>query len=201
MAEPITLIVAIIGCVTGVLSLGINLYKLLYERPKIVLEAEWPSITGFFPNRDADFLSEKSLLIAIRINNKRVTPCSIKAVFIKHDGFVHWPLPEHSLAEMPYSDGKEVEITFQIRQKALPLPATIPPMGSIEASFYFPLADELFKEFQANGQKLTLTVSFVLTTKKITIDVPVNELNYQHALGHAPHLQERLKQKKNYNCC
>jgi len=189
MNDQTTIIIAIIGCVTGVAGLLINFYKILSELPKIVVSVVDPELNGFW-GHIPEYQSDHSVLINLRLSNIGRTPLSIRQVVLKHKklfAFQYYPAP---IPVLSFDDGNGGTLEYRYCKKAeLPL---FMDVGSVcDVSFIFPFADDLFKLI--SGKEILRLNAVVYTgSSKISTKLDLHELTYENIKNYTTKHKKRI---------
>lgn len=182
--DQITLIVAIVGCVTGVCSLVINFYKALVERPKISIKAIKPYLNGFYQNSHKQYGYNKVLISNVRISNKGYTPISITEIYIK-DGKKQIELAtKYSLNELSIPLDNDYFVPYEL-YNAITTPITIQPMETIETTLFFTSVDRLFENYKQNKDKpLRVKIHIITCLKHLVFNTSAFELTIENIKNH-----------------
>lgn len=78
----VTQITAIIGCITGVVSLAISLTQFVLSRPKLVFRFHLPHLTGITDNPNPAYTCNKLLIIPVSIENNSPSPVVISSASV-----------------------------------------------------------------------------------------------------------------------
>ena len=132
-----TLLIAVIGCVTGVISLGLEIVKYISDRPKVVVKTYNELENVFYVSKEQDIVKAYLHLQILNTGNKHVL---LQDVYMKRPGMrkkvlknlVHYT---ECYEEMPWEtcDG----IKLEELQKELHLPCSIPAGGIFEGVLLF----------------------------------------------------------------
>lgn len=95
----LAVIIALIGCVTGLLSLGISLYKAVQERGSVSFECPITEINYFFPQVTKHCRTTYQAVIYFRVINKSVFPVTIYDISceIDNQSFIPMPFKENAI--------------------------------------------------------------------------------------------------------
>ncbi len=135
--EPIdfTVLIAAVGCITGLVSLGIEAARFFSERPHVKLRT-FDELNNYICGTDQGEVVR--CYLNLQILNTGDKHLLLQDVYMKRPGtkkktgtLVHY---SRAFTGMPwkYCDGQEIEEPGQLR-----LPASIPPGGIFEASLLF----------------------------------------------------------------
>jgi hypothetical protein len=189
--DPLTKIIALIGCITGICSLVLNFYKILSEKPKIKFEEYKLYLNGFCDNDNELYTSSKILIINLRISNVSLVPASLKSALIKYNDLILRPDFRYKIKQISVKHNKTVD--YYSIDKQLTFPLIIEPMEIINCSLVFPLADKLFQSYIKNNYKpIEIVLTLFTQNKSLKFKTKVFELNGENVIKCQQENKEKL---------
>lgn len=172
------MVVAIIGCVTGVCSLVLSFYKILCDKPKLKVELPLPHLNGFTLNKDPYFKSDVILVATFRIINVGLVPVSIKNLRIAFDGIVCAAITDYKLSVLIFETAAGKSLHYPMKSPKV-TPFILSPGEIVETTYVFPFADDLHKVFTEKHLE-TLDAHIFTSTSKIRVLLPVMDLSFDN---------------------
>lgn len=181
----ITAVVAVIGCVTGVFSLGLTVYQLYAAKPRLKVSFDRPELNGFTRNQKSFYKCQRIAVFPVELSNVGGMTLSISSVivscgdvFIRHDssyGKVGINFPIENGFRVILDSGELVQ---------LQLPLRIEPGQLVNTAFVFPFADSLFEKHRRHpGRRVHIAVKTLANTLHFRVPVmdltPDNVSNYE----------------------
>lgn len=143
-----TLVTALIGCITGCMSIAFNIYKILTEQGRLIFQIPYTDNNYFFLKVCKSYLSRYQSAVFVRIINKSTFAATIFDIEAEIEGQLYKPVPfiddkiqlsngETFLAERSI----ELDMTEQIT-----VPHTIQPFGVFQGFLFFPFFPDTSNE-------------------------------------------------------
>lgn len=184
----LTLLIAIIGCITGFTSLIIQLSSYLSTVARLKIETDDSSNSYFFKAKDFKVDTYKtnfSAVVSLVISNKSSYPVTISNIYLKNRKkkyqLRHNNKFKFSPKEIPLGEGS---FTYYNPSVAIDLPYRIEPYDTVYASVRLPFFDELVDH---NDLSKSVKFKLIINTprKAFTHKVKLYDYMYYH-----DHLQE-----------
>lgn len=183
----ISLIIAIIGCVTGLSGFLIQFYNWSLMRPKITMAIDKSHNSYFFNAYDfgvSGFQTEISAAVSLRITNASSYPVTIHGAYLKKDSkimkhnqkFVFTP---HSF-NISNNSPDDIEVFTRYEpSSALQIPVRIDSFDTIYFSLRIPFAEDLLEPDPTN-KKVNVIVVLQTPRKDVKMKVSLLEYNNYH---------------------
>lgn len=181
----LTLIIAIMGCVTGITSLLIQLFSYLSTVARLDISIDKSSNSYFFNTKDfkiSGYKTNFSAVVSLIISNKSSYPITIDGIYIKSNKIKytikHFNEFKFHPQEISIGDNS---ITYYPPSAPINLPLRIEAFDTIFASARFPFFDPLI---DCNDLSKPVKFKLIIHTPRRTFHCKAKLYEYMFCHGH-----------------
>ena len=174
MSNNLTIILSIIGCITGICSLFIVFYQFILTTPRIKLELNDRFRSYFFDTKSFNITSyetDYSASINIKISNLSSYPLTIGHIYVKHKKLISYHNNDFKFQPKQIKTG-ENSYTYYNPDKILTLPLRLDSFDTITGSIRIPFADKFIDK---NNKKFIAKLVLYTPRKNYTLKVKISE--------------------------